>query len=186
MAKRKPIKKKKTDFSSIRKRFSSCEKYKEQKYFDLGEAFQKATGLPGPAMGQVNMYLGHSDTGKTTALIKSAVDAQKKGILPVFIITEQKFSFEHAKQMGLKTEYVEEVDEDTGEVTAYWDGFLLYKLGFDYIEQAFEYVSEILIAQKDGDIPHDILFLWDSVVSITKNYIFQEGKFSLYKYNDFC
>jgi hypothetical protein len=166
MAKRKPIKKKKTDFSSIRKRFSSSEKYKEQKYFDLGEAFQKATGLPGPAMGQVNMYLGHSDTGKTTALIKSAVDAQKKGILPVFIITEQKFSFEHAKQMGLKTEYVEEVDEDTGEVTAYWDGFLLYKLGFDYIEQAFEYVSEILNAQKDGELPHDVLFLWDSVGTI--------------------
>jgi RecA/RadA recombinase len=127
-----PLKKKASDFSSIRKKFSSSEKYKEQRYFDLGEAFQKATGLPGPAMGQINMLLGHSDTGKTTALLQTAVDAQKKNILPVFIITEQKFSFEHAKQMGLKTEYIEEVDETTGEVSAYWDGFLLYKLGFDY------------------------------------------------------
>ena len=101
---KKPLKKKASDFSSIRKKFSSSDKYKEQKYFDLGEAFQKATGIPGPAMGQINMLLGHSDTGKTTALIKTAVDAQKKGILPVFIITEQKFSFEHAKQMGLETE----------------------------------------------------------------------------------
>ena len=163
---RKPLKKKTIDFSSIRKKFSSSEKYKEQKYFDLGEAFQKATGLPGPAMGQINMFLGHSDTGKTTALINTAVDAQKKGILPVFIITEQKFSFEHAKTMGLQTNYIEEVDESTGEVSAYWDGFLLYKLGFEYIEQAFEYVNEILDAQRDGDIPYDIVFLWDSIGTI--------------------
>ena len=163
---RKPLKKKTVDFSSIRKKFSSSEKYKEQKYFDLGEAFQKATGLPGPAMGQINMFLGHSDTGKTTALINTAVDAQKKGILPVFIITEQKFSFEHAKTMGLQTNYIEEVDESTGEVSAYWDGFLLYKLGFEYIEQAFEYVNEILDAQRDGDIPYDIVFLWDSIGTI--------------------
>ena len=50
------------------------------------------------------MMLGHSDTGKTTALIQAAVDAQKKGILPIFIITEQKFSFEHAKSNGVKNQ----------------------------------------------------------------------------------
>jgi hypothetical protein len=163
---KKPLKKKTSDFSDIRKKFSSSDRYKEQKYFDLGEAFQKATGIPGPAIGQINMLLGHSDTGKTTALINTAIDAQKKGILPVFIITEQKFSFEHAKQMGLKTDYVEQVDEETGEVIGYWDGFLLYRLGFDFIEQAFEYVTEVLDAQKKGEIPHDIVFCWDSIGTI--------------------
>jgi hypothetical protein len=157
---KKPLKKKNTDFSSIRKKYSTSDKYKEQKYLDCGEAFQKATGMPGPAMGQINMFLGHSDTGKTTAMIEAAVDAQKKGVLPVFIITEQKWSFEHAKTMGLETEYVEDGDE------AYWDGFLLYKLGFDYIEQAFDYVREIITAQDNGEIPHDILFLWDSIGTI--------------------
>lgn len=155
-----PIKKKKTDFSAIRKKFSTSDKYKDQKYFDCGEPFHKATGVPGPAMGQVNMFLGHSDTGKTTALIQAAIDAQKKGVLPVFIITEQKWSFEHAKLMGLETEYVEDGDE------AYWGGHLLYKLGFDYIEEAFQYVTDVLDAQKKGEIPHDILFLWDSVGTI--------------------
>ena len=81
---KKPLKKKVTDFSSIRKRFSSSDKYKEQKYFDLGEAFQKATGIPGPAIGQINMLLGHSDTGKTTALLQTAADAQKKRNTPRF------------------------------------------------------------------------------------------------------
>jgi hypothetical protein len=162
-----PLKKKTTDFSSIRKKFSTSDKYKEQKYFDCGEAFQKATGVPGPAMGQINMFLGHSDTGKTTAMIQAAIDAQKKGVLPVFIITEQKWSFEHAKLMGLETEYVEDGDE------AYWDGFLLYKLGFDYIEQAFDYVREILDAQDKEEIPHDILFLWDSIGTIPCEMSFQ-------------
>ena len=156
-----PIKKKKgTDFSSIRKKYSTSDKYKEQRYFDCGEPFQKATGVPGPAMGQINMFLGHSDTGKTTALVQAAIDAQKKGVLPIFIVTEQKWSFEHAKLMGLQTEYVEDGDE------AYWDGFLLYTLGFDYIEEAFQYVTDILDAQKKGEIPHDILFLWDSIGTI--------------------
>jgi hypothetical protein len=168
MSKKQPIKKKvgPSDFSLIRKKFSSSEKYKEQKYFDLGEAFQKSTGLPGPAMGQINMLLGHSDTGKTTALIQTAIDAQKKGILPIFIITEQKFSFEHCKQMGLETNYIEEVDEETGELQAYWDGFLMYKLGFEFIEQPFAYITEILDAQKSGEIPYDIVFLWDSIGTI--------------------
>lgn len=158
--KKTPIRKKSVDFSSIKKKFSTVEKYKEQKYFNLGESFQKGCGLPGPAMGQINMFLGHSDTGKTTALIKTAVDAQKKGILPVFIITEQKWSFEHAKTMGLECDYVDSGDD------SYWDGFFLYKLGFEYIEQAFGYMTEILDAQANGDIPYDIVFLWDSIGTV--------------------
>ena len=37
-------------------------------------------------------------------------------ILPVFIITEQKWSFEHSKLMGFNCEEV--VDEETGELSA--------------------------------------------------------------------
>ena len=74
--------------------------------------FLDASGIPGPAMGHINMFLGHSDTGKTTALVKTAVDAQRKGILPVFMITEQKWDFDHAKLMGLDCEGT--VDPKTG------------------------------------------------------------------------
>ena len=85
---------KKKDFKSIKKKFSSSAKYKPQRFLDLGGEFLDAVGVPGPAIGHLNMFLGHSDTGKTTALVKAAVDAQKKNILPVFIITEQKWSFD--------------------------------------------------------------------------------------------
>jgi hypothetical protein len=112
---------KKHDFKSIKDKFSTSAKYKPQRFFDLGPDFLDAVGIPGPAIGHLNMFLGHSDTGKTTALVKCAVDAQKKQILPVFIITEQKWSFEHAKLMGFECE--EMVDEETGELE--WDGFYI-------------------------------------------------------------
>jgi len=73
---------KKADFKKVKEKFSTSAKYKPQSYFDLGPDFLDAVGVPGPAMGHINMFLGHSDTGKTTALVKTAVDAQRKGILP--------------------------------------------------------------------------------------------------------
>jgi hypothetical protein len=141
---------KKNDFSSIKKKFSKEASYKPDRFFDLGDAFLDATSIPGPAMGHLNMFLGHSDTGKTTALIKTAVDAQKKGILPVFIVTEQKWSWEHAELMGFDR------SED----------FYLFNSDFEYIEQITDYINEILDEQEKGTIPHDILFMWDSVGSV--------------------
>lgn len=153
---------KKNDFSSIKKKFSKEVSYKPDRFFDLGDAFLDATGIPGPSMGHINMFLGHSDTGKTTGLVKTAVDAQKKGILPIFIITEQKWDWNHAILMGLDVEQT--VDESTGEVMN--DGFFFFNSDFDYIEQITDYINDILDAQDKGEIPHDILFLWDSVGSV--------------------
>ena len=153
---------KKNDFSSVKKKFSTSAKYKPQSFFDLGPDFLDAVGLPGPAIGHLNMFLGHSDTGKTTALVKTAVDAQKKGVLPVFIITEQKWSFEHAKLMGFQCQEV--VDEETGEID--WDGFFIFNNNFDYIEQITDYINELLDAQEKGELDYSLCFLWDSVGSI--------------------
>ena len=165
------IKKKEIGLESIKSKFSTSAKYKPQRYFDLGTEFLDAVGLPGPAIGHINMFLGHSDTGKTTALVKAAVDAQKKGILPVFIITEQKWSFEHARIMGFQCEEV--VDESTGEID--WDGFYLFNNNFDYIEQITEYINSLLDAQEKGELDYSLLFLWDSVGSVPCKMTF-EGK----------
>jgi hypothetical protein len=150
---------KKNDFSSVKKKFSTSAKYKPQRFFDLGPDFLDAVGLPGPAIGHLNMFLGHSDTGKTTALVKAAVDAQKKGILPVFIITEQKWNWDHAVLMGFNKE----------------DDFYLFNSDFEYIEQITDFINDVLAAQEKGEIPHDILFLWDSVGSVPCKMTF-EGK----------
>ena len=148
---------KKKSFKDIKSKFSKKASFKPDRFFDLGEAFLDATGLPGPSMGHINMLLGHSDTGKTTALVKTAVDAQKKGILPVFIITEQKWDFDHAKLMGLECDKSED-----GE----WDGFFLFNNGFEYIEQITDYINELLDAQEKGELEYDLVLLWDSVGSV--------------------
>lgn len=153
---------KKKSFKDIKSKYSKQAKFKPDRFFDLGDAFLDATGLPGPSMGHINMFLGHSDTGKTTALVKTAADAQRRGILPVFIITEQKWDFPHAQLMGLEVEEV--VDEETGEIE--YDGFFLFNNHFEYIEQITDYINELLDAQEKGELDYDLLFLWDSVGSV--------------------
>lgn len=154
---KKSIKKKEFNMDSISSKFGSKTKYKKERFIDCGEVFQKATGLPGPAMGHLNVFLGHSDTGKTTALIKSAMWCQENDVLPVFVITEKKWDFKHAKLMGFDCE-----EESPGD----WKGFFIFKDDFEYIEQITDYMNEVLDAQSKGEIPKDICFLWDSVGSI--------------------
>lgn len=56
-----PIKKKEFDYIS---KFSSKTKYKEEKFYYCGETFNGACGLPGPVMGNINMFLGHTNSSK--------------------------------------------------------------------------------------------------------------------------
>jgi hypothetical protein len=150
------IKKKEFSLDAIKNKYSTKTKYKDTEFYEVDEAFHSACGLPGPALGNINMFLGHSNSSKTTALVKAAVSAQKKGHLPVFIITEKKWSWEHAVELGLQAEMVD------GE----WDGQFLFNDDFDYIEQATDYINELLDEQEKGNIPYSLCFLWDSVGSI--------------------
>jgi hypothetical protein len=108
-------------------------------------------------MGGINMFLGHSNSSKTTALILAAANAQKKGHLPVFIITERKWNWEHAVELGLQANL-----NSDGE----WDGDFIFNDSFDYIEQATDYINQLLDAQEAGELPYNLVFLWDSVGSI--------------------
>ena len=160
------IKKKTFSLDDIKGKFSTKTKYKAESYYNCGEAFYEACGIPGPVMGGINMMLGHSNASKTTAMILAAADAQKKGHLPVFIITEKKWSWEHAVELGLQAEQ----DADGN-----WDGQFIFNDSFDYIEQATDFINSVLDTQEAGDIPYDLLFLWDSVGSIPCKMTF-EGK----------
>jgi len=144
---------------------SSPVKFKDQTWIPLSQAFQDTVSVPGIPIGHITLLRGHSDTGKTTCLLEAAVQAQKMGILPVLIITEMKWSWEHARQMGFQFEEV--ADPVTGEVVDY-DGFFLYvdreKLGT--IEDVAAFVVDILDEQKRGKLPYELCFFWDSVGSI--------------------
>ena len=82
-----------------KKLLNSNVKHKDQTWIPLSKAFQEVTSIPGIPTGHITLLRGHSDTGKTTALIEAAVSAQKMNILPIFIITEMKWNWEHAVQM---------------------------------------------------------------------------------------
>ena len=140
-------------------------KFKEQTWIPLSQAFQDVTSIPGIPMGHIVLLRGHSDTGKTTALLETAVSAQKRGILPVFIITEMKWNWEHAKQMGLQVEEV--VDKDTGEITNY-EGEFIYadRETIHTIEDVAKFILDLMDEQKRGNLPYDLVFLWDSIGSV--------------------
>lgn len=160
------LKKKEFNFNDIKNKFSTKTKYKPESFYNCGEAFYEACGLPGPVMGGINVNIGHSNTSKSTAMILAAADAQKKGHLPVFIITEKKWSFEHAVELGLQAEKNED-----GE----WEGMFIFNDSFEYIEQITDYINEILDAQEKGDIPYSILFCIDSIGSIPCKQTFDGG-----------
>ena len=140
-------------------------KFKPQRWIPLSKAFQDVLSIPGIPMGHITLLRGHSDTGKTTAMLEAAVAAQKMGVLPIFIITEMKWNWEHAQQMGFEMEPV--ADPETGEVIDY-KGFFLYvdRGSLNTIEDVGAFVADLLSEQAKGKLPFDLLFLWDSVGSI--------------------
>jgi hypothetical protein len=148
-----------------KKMLNSNVKFKEQKWIPLSPAFQEVTSVPGIPMGHIVLLRGHSDTGKTTAMIEAAVSAQKMRVLPVFIVTEMKWNWEHAVQMGLHVDEI--VDESTGEVLNYEGNFIYVdRETLHTIEDVAAFVLDLLDEQKKGNLPYDLLFLWDSIGSI--------------------
>ena len=140
-------------------------KFKEQRWIPFSKALQESISIPGAPMGHITLLRGHSNTGKTTAMLELAINDQKMGILPVFIITEMKWSWEHAKQMGFQVEDV--VDETTGEVLDY-KGFFLYvdRGTLGTIEDVASFIADLLDEQRKGNLPYDLCFFWDSIGSI--------------------
>ena len=140
-------------------------KFKEQTWIPFSKALQESISIPGAPMGHITLLRGHSNTGKTTAMLELAINAQKMGILPVFIITEMKWSWEHAKQMGFKVEDV--VDKTTGEILDYTGFFLYVDRGtLGTIEDVASFIADLLDEQRKGNLPYDLCFFWDSIGSI--------------------
>jgi RecA/RadA recombinase len=119
--------------------------YKPQEWINMSPAFKEMTTLPGIPIGHVIMNYGKSDVGKTTMLVEAGAYAQKQGILPILIITENKFSWERAELMGLSKEDC------------------IIHNGVKTIEEGIEHIVEHLRRQEKGELPYDVIFLWDSI-----------------------
>lgn len=137
--------------------------YKKQEWIKFSPAVSDILQLPGVAKGHINLIRGRSNTCKTTLIIEQAIQAQKDGILPVIIITEMKHSWEHWETMGF--DLGRKQDKDGNE---YFDGFFLYadRETLHSIEDVAAFHSDLLDEQKKGNLPYDLLFIWDSIGSI--------------------
>ena len=148
-----------------KKGLTSNIKFKDQEWIPLSPAFQDVTSIPGIPMGHIVLLRGHSDTGKTTALLEAAVAAQTRKILPVFIITEMKWSWDHAKMMGMEVKEV--INKETGEVENYEGNFIYVdRETINSIEDVAGFILDLIDEQKKGNLPYDLLFLWDSIGSV--------------------
>jgi hypothetical protein len=156
------------------KGLASNVKFKNQQWIPFSPALQEALSIPGIPMGHISMVRGKSNTGKSTMTIETAVNAQKMGVLPVLIITEMKHSWEHWKTMGFDIEDV--VDESTGEIIDQ-TGFFIYRdrSTLNSIEDIASFIIDLLTEQKKGNLPYDLLFIWDSVGSIACDMSIEKG-----------
>ena len=119
--------------------------YKPDSFIPMSKAFQDLTMFPGFPQGHVHMVYGLSDCGKTTMLLELAKGAQSKNILPVFVITERKWSWKRCATMG--------IDKND----------CVYNDELEFIEEASDYIVSILKDQAEGRLNEDIVILWDSV-----------------------
>ena len=158
----------------------------------MPKAYQNALSLPGvPIARGVFSVRGWSDTGKSTLKNCAIAAAMKQGILPVIFETEGNFDFQYAKDCGMDITPVYDVDEETGEQKIVdWEGnFVLftnrgicdYCGDMDYmqgkrltkkrttpvIEDVAFIIKSFLDMQDNGELPMPILFVWDSVGSIS-------------------
>lgn len=117
---------------------------KKDSFVVLNEALQAVLGLPGFALGHVTQIFGLSDSGKTSLVFHGAAQAQKFGILPVFIITEGKISWDRAKSMG--------VDQDNCIVEQ-----------AQYIEDIFTKIDRIIADVNTGKLPMNVMIFVDSI-----------------------
>ena len=75
-----------------------------------------------------------------------------------------KWSWEHAKEMGLQ---FDEVKDSNGVVTDYEGHFLYADRGIlNTIEDVAVYIADLMDEQAKGNLPYDLCFFWDSIGSV--------------------
>lgn len=121
---------------------------KKDKYVVVDECLQAVIGIPGIPLGHITQIYGKSDTGKTSLLFHAAAKAQEQGVLPIFIMTEGKVDWTRAEKMGVNMEQCIKNEECM------------------YLEDAFTFIDKIVSDVSMGELPHDVLLLWDSVGSL--------------------
>lgn len=189
-----PLKKKEVkkfdinDFKKNLKLPTTAEKPME--WFTMPKGFSDALSLPGIPKGYFTGCCGWNSTGKSTLKNCLIASAQKQGVLPILFETESNFDFQYAINCGMEATPVMGVDEETGEekIIDYEGNFILFNNeaiceycgNMDYstmttkptkrkvavVEDIAYIINDLLDKQESGELPVELLFIWDSVGSV--------------------
>jgi hypothetical protein len=161
---RKPTLKKSFSLADFKKKVNGEDiPEKPLEWIKCSKAFQEATGLPGFPKGYVSLSRGFTNTGKSTSVCEAAVSAQKMGILPILIDTENNMGRKRLEMMGFdwNNDFFIEIDND----------YLLENFGKKRdskvreatIEDMSECIHHFIDLQDNGELPYDLLFVIDSL-----------------------
>lgn len=161
-----PTAKKNFDINKFRTKIASPTMVgvKKLQWIPIDEALEQATGMFGVPKGYVTLFRGYSNTGKSTALMRAAVNAQKAGDFVVIIDTEGNIDKgnERLTNMGFDWDGNYEIIRNKWIV----DNFTkLYDK--DRKEASIEDLGKVMYyyldLQEQGDLPFDIFFAIDSI-----------------------
>lgn len=200
-----PLKKKevkKFDISEFKKNLKlPTTADKPMEWFIMPKGFNDALSLPGIPKGYFTGCCGWNSTGKSTLKNCLIASAQRQGVLPVLFETESNFDFQYAINCGMEATPIMGVDEETGEekIIDYDGNFILFNNeaicdycgDMDYstmtkkstkrkvavVEDIAYIINDLLDKQETGELPMELLFVWDSVGSVSswKSYTSKAG-----------
>ena len=174
---------------------------KPMEWFIMPKGFNDALSLPGIPKGYFTGCCGWNSTGKSTLKNCLIASAQRQGVLPILFETESNFDFQYAINCGMEATPIMGVDEETGEekIIDYDGNFILFNNeaicdycgDMDYstmtkkstkrkvavVEDIAYIINDLLDKQETGELPVELLFVWDSVGSVSswKSYTSKTG-----------
>lgn len=122
--------------------------YDKEKYIVLPKELQDCFSLEGCPLGHCSLLYGLSDSGKTECLLHVAANAIKCQVLPIIIITENKFKEDRLSAFGLEP-----------------GKNCIIKRDLHYLEDVYDFISQKIHHVKENKLNTNVIILWDSVAS---------------------
>lgn len=162
---RKPTPKKSFSLDDFKKKIGATDfPSKPLEWIPIDDGLTEATGMPGYPMGYVTLFRGYSNTGKSTALMRGMVNAQKRGKFPIIIDTENNIDVGNNRLTLMGFDW-------DGEYLLVNNKYLLENYGIKQdknrkeasIEDMGRAIYDFLDMQKTNQLPRDIVIGIDSI-----------------------
>lgn len=162
---RKPTPKKSFSLEDFKKKIGATTvASKPLQWIPIDDGLRQATGMPGVPKGYVTLFRGYSNTGKSTALMRAIVNAQKMGDFPIIIDTENNIDEGNVRLTNMGFDW-------NGDYLLVNNDYLLRNFAAQQdknrkeasIEDLAKAIYSFLDAQKSGLLSRDIFIAIDSI-----------------------